>query len=247
MTPIVGGVPTITWAEAKATDGVYGIYEGKPVLYSEAESTSETLSGVAIVMYGRALQISNSQLTGQTWGDKTVNISGITDVTQAGGGVTNKYGYLPKPDGSYVQTHEYFKIKEGYENWRNYPNTALADTAGWSNTEALIAEQNTDIYIGPQTKAFREGSLSISNQGYSDWFVPAAGQLAYIYLKMKQINAVLGKCGGTTLPTDWSHWSSSEHSDFYASDVVFSGGRVGYDIYGKDMGYYVRFCRYITE
>ena len=226
-------------------DGVYGIdADGKPLTYEEASAAS-SLSGVAIVMYGRALQISNSQLGNKQWGSPSVNISGLTDISQTGGGVTSNYGYLPKPDGSYGSTNESYKIKEGYANWPNYPSTALADTAGWSNTEALIAAQGSS-YLGGTTTTFRNNSTV--NQGHSDWFVPAEGQLAYMYLNHDKINTLLAKCSnpaGTALPAGM-HWSSSESNTTYAWDVDFVKGSA--DNFGsKGYNGYVRFCRDITE
>ncbi|MDY4527528.1 MAG: hypothetical protein SPE11_06400, partial [Parabacteroides sp.] len=195
----------------------------------------------------RALQISNSQLTGQTWGDKTVNISGITDVTQAGGGVTSttggftgESGYLLRPNGSYYTSSEYAQIKEGYKNWQNYPNTALADTAGWKNTKALITEQGSD-YQGGATTTFRNDDSV--NQGYTDWFIPAEGQLAYIYLNMTAINTLLAKCSnpaGATLMQNF-YWSSSEHSASQGRTVGFYEGYVTYT--NKKTKRYVRFLR----
>ena len=247
MTPVVGGVPTITWAEAKATDGVYGIYEGKPAVYNEAKKADEgELEGVAIVMYGRALQISHSGLTDdQYWGKTSVKISGIKDVSQTGGGVTGYYGYLPQADGSYGTTTESYKIKADHTTWQNYSSTALADTCGWSNTKALITAHSgktpSSSYIGAATADFRNGANS---QGFTDWFVPAAGQLAYMCLNVTEINTLLDKCGGTSLPMDW-HWSSSEYTATGAWCVNFSDSQVcGV---GKDGRVYVRFCRDITE
>ena len=145
---------------------------------------------------------------------------------------------LPKSDGSYLSTPN---IKQAYDLWPNTKNTALADTAGWSNTEALIAAQGSN-YLGGATTTFRNGS---SNQGYKDWFVPAAGQLAYMYLNKNEINTLLKKCGGTTLPTNYL-WSSSEYNTVYAWYVHFNVGFVDSSVYKNDL-YYVRFCRDITE
>ena len=152
---------------------------------------------------------------------------------------------LPKSDGSYLSTPN---IKQAYDLWPNTKNTALADTAGWSNTEALIAAQGSD-YLGGATTTFRNGS---SNQGYKDWFVPACGQLAYMYLNVTEINDLLAKCSnpaGTTLPTTSSdyHWSSSEYNTYNAWTVYFYVGCV--DIFNKNDNHvgHVRFCRYITE
>lgn len=231
----------ITWADAKSTDGVYAIISnGLPVAYANA--TSASYVGVAIVMYGRALQISNTWLlAGQKWGSKSVNISGIKDVTSPGGGVTGSGGYLPQVNGSYGTTEESKKIKVGYENWPNYSSTALADTCGWKNTEALITAQGSS-YLGGTTTTFRNGS---ENQGYKDWFIPTVAQLAYMYLHLTEINALLTKCGGRSFPSSYL-WTSDEFNSDYAWDVYFSNGYVDYQLKTNQYGY-VRFCRDITE
>ena len=239
MTPIV---KTLSWSTMTAeNDGVYGIdSDGKPLTYEEASAAS-SLSGVAIVMYGRALQISNTQPSSSlNWGSTSVDISGIPNLTKAGGGVPNNYGYLPMPDGTYVTTTESEKIKQVYTEWPNAANTALADTAGWQNTEALITAQGSS-YIGGATTTFRSSSSN------STWFVPAEGQLAYIYLNVTNINTLLQKVtGATKISTSNFYWSSSEYSYVCAWYVGFGDGRVG-DGGGKDVDYYVRFCRDITE
>ncbi|MDY5639215.1 MAG: fimbrillin family protein, partial [Parabacteroides sp.] len=236
MTPIVQNNP---WKDVLGTDGVYAIKDdGSPVAYADA--SDDSYAGVAIVMYGRALQISNRDLSSQVWGSQSVNISGITDMTKTGGGVTGIYGYLLQPSGSYNGTPHI----ETYDLWLNTPNTALADTAGWSNTEALITAHSgltpSSSYMGAATVDFRNGA---NNQGYSDWFVPSAAQLAYIYMNHDKINELLPKCGGETLLTSF-YWSSSEYSTDSAWLVHFVWGRVDTSVKG---GNFVRFCRYITE
>ena len=135
-----------------------------------------------------------------------------------------------------------FALKADHSTWPNYPSTALADTAGWKNTEALLAGPTNASYLGPKTTEFRNNSSV--NQGFTDWFVPSAGQLAYMCLNVTEINTLLDKCGGTSLPMDW-HWSSSEYTATGAWCVNFSDSQVcGV---GKDGRVYVRFCRDITE
>ena len=225
MTPIVSN---------KKEDGVYAI-KSDGTLVASADASDARYAGVAIVMYGRALQISNSGLSSQTWGSTSVNISDIPDVKVVGGGSTDNYGYLAGTSSP--------QLNKEYATWINTQNTALADTCGWSNTEALITEQGSS-FLGGSTTTFRNGS---SNQGYSDWFVPAMGQMAYMYLHLTEIDDLLIKCGGTSLPSDW-HWSSSEYSTGYAWYVHFSKGYVGNGNFVKaTSNCCVRFCRYITE
>ena len=86
MKPIVNN--GLTWEQAKGTDGVYAIKDdGSPVAYANA--TDASYAGVAIVMYGRALQISNNRVECY-WGHSSINISGIPDLKQVGGGQTGE-------------------------------------------------------------------------------------------------------------------------------------------------------------
>ena len=136
-----------------------------------------------------------------------------------------------------------FALKADHSTLPNYPSTALADTAGWKNTEALLSGPTNASYLGPKTTECRNNSSV--NQGFTDWFVPSAGQLAYMYLNMTAINTLLNKCGGTTLPKS-VHWSSSEYYTDTPWYVFFSSGIVGSG-YKKYYNYDVRFCRDIKE
>lgn len=240
------------WNRVKSTDGIYGIgIDGTPVPYAEvmANEGDNSIIGVAMVMYGRALQISNN-IDYSYWGSESIEIAGIDNQSTAGGGVNTTIGYLKKADGSYSTSDDECKITDSYENWRYTSNTALSDTAGWSHTEALITDQTNADYLGQRILEFRKGTLTnedgdiIDNQGFKDWFIPAAGQLAYMYLKMDEINSLLDKCGGATLGTFRWHWSSSEYNSGRAWGVDFSCGGVGID--WKQYNNFVRFLRDIT-
>ena len=158
-------------------------------------------------------------------------------MTVVGGGSSDDYGYIAGTSSP--------QLSKEYTTWINTQNTALADTCGWSNTEALIKAQG-NRYLGGATTTFRENSSV--NHGYSDWFIPSAGQLVYMFLNMTAINTLLAKCSnpaGTALPSN-AYWSSAEYSTNYAWGVGFDDGYVGYR--SKNHGYCsVRFCRDITE
>ena len=80
-----------------------------------------------------------------------------------------------------------------------------------------------------------------ASDSFKDWYVPACGQLALMYLNMTEINAALAKIGGTALAAE-IYWSSSELSSDYAWFVSFYSGRVVSG--GKDDGdRRVRFVR----
>ena len=118
---------------------------------------------------------------------------------------------------------------------------AKADFNGKSNTAAIIATPDTDdktkyTNMGTYCTKFNEMSGT-----YSDWYVPAAGQLHEIYTNVTDINAALEKIGGTKLDTSNLYWSSSEKSANIAWNVYFSDGHVRNS--SKYNGYYVRFVR----
>ena len=62
----------LTWDEAKTKDGVYGMMaDGNVKIYEAASTTSETLTGVAFVVKGKAYQVAKKDATGYK-GDATV-------------------------------------------------------------------------------------------------------------------------------------------------------------------------------
>ena len=224
----------LTWSNMTTeNDGVYGINtDGSPMPYSEAKITSETLSGVAIVMYGRPLQISNILLNNVDWGyyyydwesdySEWVAIDGISYRDYTGGGVTGNNGFLPQSSGSYFDIPH---ITESYDLWPNTTNTALADTSGWKYTEALITKQRSS-YLGGAISTYRNNSV------YKDWLIPTCGQLAYVYLNINEINTLFTKCSvNTQLKTSNRYWSSSQSHEGQAWIVNFANGSVNTTVY----------------
>ena len=67
-----------------------------------------------------------------------------------------------------------------------------------------------------------------ASDSYNDWYVPACGQLALMYLAKTDINAALAKIGGTAFES-YFYWSSSEYDAYFAWTVSFNSGIVGYD------------------
>ena len=120
---------------------------------------------------------------------------------------------------------------------------ALGDFNGQANTAAILSAQNNgedDYTIGKAVMDFRSGS---NNEGQTDWFVPSCGELAYMLLKMAELNSLLGKVnGGSTIAINY-YWSSSEYSSDLAWNVNFSRGLVSYN--DKDINYRVRLVRAI--
>lgn len=73
-------------------------------------------------------------------------------------------------------------------------NVAKADFNGSANTAALQAAADTDSYTSfanMATWCTKFNQTPSENQGYTDWYIPACGQLALMYLNMTAINNAL--------------------------------------------------------
>ena len=105
----------------------------------------------------------------------------------------------------------------------------LTDYNGKANSEVLKAVttggENYTSYatIGAVLNQFN--STSSENQGYTDWYIPACGQLYLIYQNISNINSALSVIAGTQL-TATRYWSSSEFSSVYAWGVELDNGDV---------------------
>ena len=226
------------WAIAKATDGVYAINAaGNPVAYAEAND--ESYEGVAFVLNGKAYQVAKTDATGYDeaetvyWWYDSKDVSALTYIKTVDGnwGCTN--GYLA---GS--STPQLSKIPS---EWRG---GALADFNGQENTRLIIEAQGngtTDKTLGKAVMDFRGNSTV--NEGQTDWYAPACGELAFMYLKQTELNELLSKVSGTQFSSSY-YWSSSEYSSGNAWYVDFSNGRVSYDL-KDDFRHFLRLVRAI--
>lgn len=124
---------------------------------------------------------------------------------------------------------------------------ALGSFDGATNTNALVglseAEDNAyTITLGTLVRTIRSSEWGM---GYTDWIVPATGQLGLILLHLDEINAMLTDIGGTPLQKQ-SYWSSTEKESSTANDrnnvyiVAFNTNRVV-----TDNKTYVARCRLI--
>ena len=156
------------------------------------------------------------------WGMYGSDNTSITNYTQTGGGGTSKSGYLPKADGTYVYTPN---LSGDYTTWTS---GALSDFNGKANTAALLVASDTDSYttyanMATWCRIFNQ--TATENQGYTDWYIPACGQLSLMYLNMTAIDNALTKIGGQTIATH-QYWSSSECSSSRCWSLHFSSGDV---------------------
>ena len=128
----------------------------------------------------------------------------------------------------------------------NYTSTtdAKADYNGKANSEVLKtvttggSSYTSYATIGAVLNQFI--NTSSENQGYTDWYIPACGQLYLIYQKVSSINSALSAIGGTQLAAAY-YWSSSEYSSGNGWRMNLSSGNVDY--YYKDYSCRLRLVR----
>ena len=220
------------------SDGVYAIKsDGTPVAYASA--TASSYAGVGFVLLGRPYQLSKTYATGTGSSQKTYwqktgssDIAGITNYASVDG-VHGTDGYLYGSDTP--------QLAKDPEVWTQ---GALSDFNGKANTGYVMAAQNngaTDYTIGKAVANFN--SNSTYNQGYTDWFIPSLGELAYMFLKRSELGTLLSKVSGSSFSSGW-HWSSTEYTATAVWFVVFPQGFVGYNGKAADT-YYVRLIREI--
>ena len=108
-----------------------------------------------------------------------------------------------------------------FTTWTTGP---VMDFDGKANTEAITAayaKYDVQMDALDMCKVLQ----TFNESGYNDWYIPAEGQLALIYLAKTEIEAALLKIGGTALGTS-TYWSSSEADEKYAWLVLFNYGIV---------------------
>ena len=181
---------------------------------------------------------SNTEYQKFYWGMYGSDNTSITNYTQTGGGGTESLGYLPKANGSYTSSSN--RLSGDYTTWTS---GALSDFNGKANTAALLAALDTDSYttyanMATWCRIFNQ--TATENQGYTDWYIPACGQLSLMYMNMTAINNALTKIGGQTIASNY-YWSSSEFSSNIGWLVYFNDGCVNNCI--KKDGCRVRFVR----
>lgn len=228
-----------------AANGVYAVAKnGKGITYTDAD---ESCIGVALIQGEHKFWIEKNEKKNATsikaaydadgatdtgyqdfyWGMYGSDNTSITNYTVLGGGAnssTSSYGYLPQANGSYANSSN--NLSGDYTTWTS--GTALGDFNGKANTAALLEASDTDSkteYANMATWCRIFNQTATENQGFTDWYIPACGQLALIYLNKTAINEALTAIGGTTF-SDVLYWSSSEFSSSYSWRVNFSDGKV---------------------
>jgi len=226
-----------------APNGVYAVNaDGKGMLIDDAD---ETCIGVALIVNDaptpQKLMIEKNEANNTAWGgntdfywDQSYSDLSLENFTDVGGGATGGTGYLMKPDGTFGGTSQ---ISYDHNNWTS---GAISDFNGKNNTTVIVAASDDTRDMGSVLKTFNADEQQ--NQGYNDWYIPACGQLALMYLNMTAINNALTKIGGQTIPY-YTYWSSSEYSSNSGWSVGFNTGRVEQRYGNKSSNYRVRFVR----
>ena len=111
---------------------------------------------------------------------------------------------------------------------------AKQDFNGKANTLAIKAYDST-LSNHPAAKYAYNYRTTGTNAG--EWYLPALGELNTVYSNMDYMNYALSLVGKEDIPTNISHWSSSELSYSQAWGQYFLNGIVS--TYKKDYDYYV--------
>jgi len=94
-----------------------------------------------------------------------------------------------------------------YEDVRS----AIYDLDGYHNTQVVRETGGGGIF----------NAVDFAN----GWYVPAIGQLNYLYGNLLEVNASLEVAGGTPFEMNgtWNYWSSTEYGHYYAWDLENTG------------------------
>jgi len=236
---------------AGKANGVYAVTAtGELIAYNDA-AVDATCLGVALITDNQRIMIekmgeanttsikaaydadgaTNTGYTYFYWGMYGSDNSGITNYTKADG--TNSSGYL---GGTFTP-----QISTDFTTWTS---GALSDFNGKANTAAIQSASDTDsytTYANMGTYCTKFNATAAENQGFTDWYIPAYGQLALIYLNKTAINEALTAIGGTTFSVN-NYWSSSEFNSIGGWFVYFDNGYVSNNFKYCNL-YRVRFVR----
>ena len=230
-TSTTGGTLDLNPFEDK-TAKVYAVSStGSLIDYNSADASA---LGVALIAGEHKFMIAKADATDGTnttlYWDKSYSDLSLTNYGNVDG--TNLDGYLPMADGTFAGYSSSTHLSDDFTTWTA---GALSDFNGKANTAVIAAASSDARDMCTVLNTFN------ASDSYKDWYIPACGQLALMYLNMTEINAALAKIGGTALQ-EFYYWSSSESSSNKSWPVAFRDGNVG--TYLKNNTYArVRFVR----
>lgn len=208
-----------------------------------ADFADETCIAAALIVGEHKFWIeknesNNPAYGGQTtlyWDKSYADLPELTNYSVTGGGGNSNLGYLLQANWTYKNSPY---LSADYTTWTT---GALSDFNGKTNTGYIVASSSDARDMGTVLKNFNE-STDGQNQGKSDWYIPACGQLALIYMNMDDLNTVLNAIGGMPLFASY-YWSSSEYGSSNAWLVSFNIGDVVGTNGAKSGETHVRFVR----
>ena len=176
--------------------------------YNAAEATAK---GVAIIAGEHKFMIAKKDATDGTnntlYYDYDKGDLSLTNYDKVDG--TNSKGYFGGSSSP--------QLSQDFTTWTA---GALSNFNGKANTQTVAASSNNARHMCKVLETYNAGCY---NQGHNDWYVPAAGQLALMYLAKTDFNAAIAKIGGTVLESGY-YWSSSERNSNCAWAVDFNWG-----------------------
>ena len=225
---------SVDWATAKATDGIYAITtEGRALAYEYVAGNS--YKGVAFTVNGKAYQVStygcqpeNGSDRFYWWKENWVDIPSLNNYLQASDDFEN--GYLPFPNGTYLGDNYQRYMDGDWTKWTGFDpvRSYLSDFKGKANTAAIIVAQTVNGEILENTATWVLTNFRMDearNEGYQDWFIPACGELAFMFRNMDEMNDLLRRVGGD-MHNGGITFSSTEVNDGNVACVHFGTGMV---------------------
>ncbi len=110
----------------------------------------------------------------------------------------------------------YLNAAEDVPGIHNYftPRSAISDFNGLNNTEAIRNHYGADFLncVAAYSAYYYDHLTDNVGTTHLGWYLPAVGQLRFLYSELPIINASLAIVNGTpfSMDTDWEYWSSSE-------------------------------------
>ena len=127
---------------------------------------------------------------------------------------TNQHGWAVHLNyqGSTLWSPDYHDIPE-LPNYRKFRD-AINDFDGYENTRKIRQAGNATTYPAAWAVDFTHG-----------WYLPAAGQIRYLYGYIPEVNQSLEIVGGDTfdLSSNWWIWASTECNSEDAWDINYQG------------------------
>ena len=190
--------PTVN--SAGKANGVYAVTAtGELIDYNDA-AVDATCLGVALITDNQRIMIEKNETANAEWNSNTTLYWGKNLYQKNVAGIT--------------ETTQQAVAKADFSG-KEHTNAIIA-----AYTEHSVAMDARDMCSVLQT--FNDGE---NNGGFTDWYIPAAGQLYEIYTNKTNINAALTAMSSTAFSGN-NFWSSSEYDSSGGWYVDFSFGYV---------------------